>query len=80
MAKCVLEWLQNQQIQAHLGADWKFHLAYKIMNKKLQLWGLTRDGTVLSGMEISEEVRMFGGEVQVTKSVVVRALQSKQEG
>lgn len=41
------------------------------MNKKLQLWGLTRDGTVLSGMEISEKVRMFGGEVQVTESVVV---------
>ncbi|KAF4772583.1 hypothetical protein HAV15_012171 [Penicillium sp. str.  len=71
MAKFVLEWLQNQQIQAHLGTDWKFHLAYEIMKKKWQQWGFTSDGTVLSGIEISEEVRMFGGEVQVTKSVVV---------
>lgn len=41
------------------------------MKKKWQQWGFTSDGTVLSGIEISEEVRMFGGEVQVTKSVVV---------
>jgi hypothetical protein len=41
------------------------------MNKRLQQWGFTRNDTVLSGLEISEKVRMFGGEVQVTKSVVV---------
>lgn len=41
------------------------------MNKKLQQWGSIRDGTVLCGLEISEKVRMFGGELQVTKSVVV---------
>ena len=59
------------QIQARLGVDWKFHLAYEIANRKIQQWGSTREGTVISGMEISETVRMFDGEAQVTESVQI---------
>jgi hypothetical protein len=41
------------------------------MDKNILQWGSTHDGTVLNGMEISENVRMFGGKVKVTKSFVV---------
>jgi hypothetical protein len=37
----------------------------------LQEWGFTGDGTIMCGMEVSETMPMFDGEIKVTKHVVV---------
>jgi hypothetical protein len=42
-----------------------------MMNRKIQQWGSTRGGTIISGMKISETIGMFEGEIEVTKSVLV---------
>lgn len=52
------------------GSDWAIYLKSDTMNRKVQQWLLSRNGNVTYKIKVSETAGIFGGEVQIEKTVV----------